>query len=151
MTLEYSVSTINTFVSACSRINAIVDASKRVFNAFITGRQAIVNQDYYTRDVQAAIIKYNLSQVVAQRAIYYLNNAAYDVADLSGDYFHALSEAYGFILSLQFTNDGSGNAYMTHQEVMTMLSDLEAGNGLWDRTAAELDAMAAQVQAAAGL
>ena len=36
MTLEYSVSTINTFVSACSRINAIVGASKRVFNAFIT-------------------------------------------------------------------------------------------------------------------
>jgi len=122
-----------------------------VFQAFIDGRAAIVAEDYNARDANAAIIKSNLSKVVAQKAHDYLTGASTDVASLNDDYFHGLSEGYGFILSLQFTNDGSGNAYMTHQEVMTMLADLEAGNGLWDRTAAELDAMAAQVQAAAGL
>jgi hypothetical protein len=122
-----------------------------VFQAFIDGRAAIVAEDYDARDANAAIIKSNLSKVVAQKAHDYLTGASADVASLNDDYFHGLSEGYGFILSLQFTNDGSGNAYMTHQEVMTMLSALEAGNGLWDRTAAELDEMAVQVQTAAGL
>ena len=131
--------------------SAFESEKEAVFNAFIAGRAAIVAEDYDARDANAAIIKSNLSKVVAQKAHDYLTGASADVASLNDDYFHGLSEGYGFILSLQFTNDGSGNAYMTHQEVMTMLSALEAGNGLWDRTAADLDAMAAQVQAAAGL
>jgi len=122
-----------------------------IFNAFIAGRQAIVDQDYNARDVQAEIIKYNLSKVVAQKAIDYLTAAATDVASLNADYFHGLSEGYGFILSLQFTNDGAGNAFFTHSEVNDMLETLESGNGLWDRTATELTDMANTIQAAAGL
>ena len=122
-----------------------------IFNAFVAGRAAIVAMDYDERDAQAAIIKQNLSKVVAQKAVDYLEGAASDVASLNADYFHGLSEGYGFIVSLQFTNDGNGNAYMTHQECMDMVADLEAGNGLWDRTAEELTDMAAQVRAAAGL
>ncbi len=122
-----------------------------VFNAFIAGRAAIVAEDYVTRDAQAAIIKQNLSKVVAQKAHDYLTAAAIDVASLNADYFHGLSEGYGFILSLQFTNDGNGNAYVTHSDVNTMLATLEAGNGLWDRTAAELTEMANTIQSAAGL
>ncbi len=122
-----------------------------VFNAFIAGRQAIVDQDYDARDVQAAIIKSNLSKVVAQKAIDYLTGAAADVVSLNADYFHGLSEGYGFILSLQFTNDGNGNAWFTHSQVNDMLATLEAGNGLWDRTANELTDMANTIQNAAGL
>ena len=86
--------------------------------------------NYEERDAQAAIIKQNLSKVVAQKAVDYLEGAAEDVASLNADYFHGLSEGYGFIVSLQFTNDGTGNAYMTHQECMDMVAALEAGNGL---------------------
>tara|TARA_B100000945_G_scaffold294120_1_gene270593 strand:- start:142 stop:1467 length:1326 start_codon:yes stop_codon:yes gene_type:complete len=125
-----------------------------VFNAFIAGRQAIIDQDYATRDIQAAIIKSNLSKVVAQKAVDYLTGAANTVGSLNADYFHGLSEGYGFILSLQFTNDGNGNAYFTHSEVNSMLTTLvhpTTGNGLWDLNAAVLTGMANTIQAAAGL
>ena len=38
--------------------------------------------------------------------------------------FHSLSEAYGFILSLQFTNDGYDSPYFSNNEVNEMLSNV---------------------------
>tara|TARA_B100001758_G_scaffold105218_1_gene90119 strand:+ start:33481 stop:34881 length:1401 start_codon:yes stop_codon:yes gene_type:complete len=122
-----------------------------VLDAFQAGREAIVAKDDNARDAQAAIIKETLSQLVAQKAVDYLEGAAASVEFLNADYFHGLSEGYGFILSLQFTNDGNGNAYFTHSEVNEMLATLEAGNGLWDRTATELTEMANTISNAAGL
>ena len=121
-----------------------------VFDAFVAGRQAIVDMDYTERDAQALIIKNHLSVVVAQKAVDYLTGAASDVASLNGDYFHGLSEGYGFIMSLQFTNF-NGTPYFTHTEVMDMIATLEAGNGFWDRTSSELQDMASTIQLAAGL
>ena len=40
---------------------------------------------------------------------------------------------------------------MTNSEVNSTLAELEAGNGLWDRTAAELTAMADTIDAATGI
>ena len=40
---------------------------------------------------------------------------------------------------------------MTNTEVNSMLSELMAGNGLWDRTEAELEAMASEIDAATSL
>ena len=122
-----------------------------VLDAFQAGREAIVAKDDNARDAQAAIIKQTLSQLVAQKAVDYLEGAAVDASAKNAAYFHALSEGYGFILSLQFTNDGTGNAYFTHSQVNEMLTTLEAGNGLWDRTAAELTDMADNIRATAGL
>ena len=112
-----------------------------VFNSFKRGRQAIVENCSYVRDLEAQIIKESLSKVVLLRAEHYLREAAFSNV-LSPDYFHALSEAYGFILSLQFTHTYSGIAYFTNNEVNNMLSTLETGNGFWDRTDTELIAMA---------
>jgi hypothetical protein len=56
-------------------------------------------------------------------------------------------EGYGFIFSLQFTYDASGNPYFSHAEVEAMLDELEAGNGFWDRTDAELEEMAGDIAA----
>ena len=131
-------------------LNKFDDHKEIVFDAFIAGRQAIVDMDYTERDAQALIIKNHLSVVVAQKAIDYLTGAAADVASLNGDYFHGLSEGYGFIMSLQFTNF-NGAPYFTHTEVMDMIADLEAGNGFWDRTSGELLDMASTIQLAAGL
>jgi hypothetical protein len=131
-------------------LNKFDDHKQIVFDAFIAGRQAIVDMDYTERDAQALIIKNHLSVVVAQKAHDYLTGAATDVALLNGDYFHGLSEGYGFIMSLQFTNF-NGTPYFTHTEAMDMIAALEAGNGFWDRTSSELNAMAAQIQTAAGL
>ena len=106
--------------------------------------------DYTERDAQALIIKNHLSIVTAQKAVDYLTGAAADAALLNADYFHALSEGYGFIMSLQFTNF-DGSPYFTHTEVMEMIATLESGNGFWDRTSSELLDMASTIQIAAGL
>lgn len=106
-------------------------------NAFIKGRAAIANKDYTTRNAQIAIIKENLSKVGAVRAVYYLNEGK---ALLSGDNtqtvkaFHALSEAYGFITGLRYTNNPAKNtSYFTAQEVKNIQETLLGGtDGFWD-------------------
>ena len=121
-----------------------------VFDAFKKGREAIVQNCSTVRDEQAQIIKETLSMVVAKRAQVYLDEAA-DNDDLSPDYFHALSEGYGFILSLQFTYTSDGTPYFSNAQVNSMLEQLEAGDGFWDRSDTELRAMADQIQAVTGL
>ena len=121
-----------------------------VFDAFKKGREAIVQNCSTVRDEQAQIIKETLSMVVAKRAQVYLDEAA-DNDDLSPDYFHALSEGYGFILSLQFTYTADGTPYFSNAQVNSMLEQLEAGDGFWDRSDAELRAMADQIQAVTGI
>ena len=131
-------------------LNKYDDYSTIVFEAFKRGRQAIIQNCSETRDEQAQIIKETLSIVVATRAESYLRDAA-AADDLSADYFHALSEGYGFILSLQFTYTADGTPYFSNAEVNTMLATLEAGNGFWDRTDAELIQMADAINEVSGL
>jgi hypothetical protein len=127
--------------------------SAKIYNAFIAGRAAIVNKDYVERDKQAAIISSEISKVVGYKAQSYLVDGAEDITNGDwADALHALSEAYGFILGLQFTKDSTGNPYMTNTEVNDILARLSSGDGgFWDRTADELTAMAAEVALATGL
>ena len=126
--------------------------SDTIYDAFIAGRAAIVNKDYEERDKQAGIISAEISKVIGYKAHYYLVGGAEDITN--GDWaaaLHALSEAYGFILGLQFTKDSSGNPYMTNTEVNDLLSRLSAGDGgLWERTVEELNIMADEVATATG-
>lgn len=127
--------------------------STKIYNAFIAGRAAIVNKDYVERDKQATIISSEISKVVGYKAQSYLVDGAEDITNGDwADALHALSEAYGFILGLQFTKDSTGNPYMTNAEVNDLLARLSAGDGgFWGRTADELTAMAAEVASATGL
>jgi hypothetical protein len=121
-----------------------------IYDAFKLGRAAIVASNSEVRDEQAEIVKTKMSRVILHKAAHYLRGAAEAkaAADVDyADYFHGLSEGYGFILSLQFTYDADGMNYFSHSEVETMLSTLESGNGFWDRTPSELDDMAAQIEA----
>lgn len=124
-----------------------------VLNAFQAGREAIIAGDDAAKDAQAQIIKETLSTVVALKAISYLEGASTELAanGYSADYFHDLSEGYGFILSLQFTYNSNGAPWFSHGDVNTMLAALEAGNGLWDRTVSELDAMVLNIKTVTGL
>jgi hypothetical protein len=121
-----------------------------IYDAFKLGRAAIVGNDSALRDAQAKIVKTKMSRVILHKAAYYLRGAAdkLGATDVDyADYFHGLSEGYGFVLSLQFTYNADGVSYFSHAEVAEMLSKLEAGNGFWDITAEELNAMAAQIEA----
>lgn len=101
----------------------------RLMTAFLTGRAAIAAKDYVVRDLAAIIIKQELSKACALKAVNYLLKGkpsvlASDENDRASA-FHAVSEAYGFILGLQFSNDGTDNAYFTKAEINAMLADLD--------------------------
>ncbi len=111
-----------------------------IYNAFKLGRAAIVNKDYVTRDAQAAILKEKISEIIAIRAVYYLQQAKGSLTPNRQDAFHDLSEGIGFVYSLQFTRkSNSQDAYFTKAEVDGFMSTLQAGNGFWDVTSTTLD------------
>lgn len=107
-----------------------------IFNAFKTGRAAIVAQDYTERDRQAAILRREVSKIIAVRAAFYLKDTQAQLqAGNTGGAFHSFSEGYGFVYSLQFTHNPATNApYFSESEVKQLLKDLlnDGPNGLWD-------------------
>ncbi len=123
-----------------------------IYDAFKLGRAAITAGDYELKDKQAKIIKTSISKVIGYRASSYLRSGASKItAGTWADALHALSEGYGFVLSLQFTMKDDGEPYFTNAEVNEMLADLEKDNGFWSRTAAELNTMADKIDAVTGL
>ena len=73
--------------------------------------------------------------VPAVRSVFYLQEAKAKLqVDNGAKAFHVLSEAYGFIMSLRYTNKpGTDSPYFSKAEVDAMLASLVSGtNGLWD-------------------
>ncbi|NER10727.1 protein of unknown function [Muriicola jejuensis] len=110
----------------------------QIYQAFKLGRAAIVAGNYEVRDEQAALIRGKISDIIGIRAVYYLIQAKLVLEQPQpayGTVFHDLSEAYGFIYSLQFTRKpGSQEPYFSRAEVQSLLTDLvdDGSNGLWD-------------------
>jgi hypothetical protein len=119
--------------------------------AFRKGRAAIVANDYQTRNAQIDIIKAKIAMVPAVRAVFYLQEGKVKLAQGDGGAkaFHALSEGYGFIMSLRYTNKpGTDSPYFSKSEVDAMLASLLSGpNGLWDidNLSPKLDAISEQI------
>lgn len=107
-----------------------------IFEAFKTGRAAIVAGDYDERDAQANIIRKKISEVIAIRAVYYLQAGKTGVENgvEPGTIFHDLSEGLGFVYSLQFTRKpNSDEPYFTKTEAEEYFSDIIGDiNGLWN-------------------
>jgi hypothetical protein len=123
-----------------------IDYRQRAYDAFKMGRQALVENCAEELDRQIAIINSSLSKVVAWHAQDYLSSAANAIG--TDDFHHDVSEAWGFVYSLQFTKV-NGVPLFSHSQVMTMISTLEAGsNGAWDLEATTLNDMAATINSA---
>lgn len=124
-----------------------------LFDAFKLGRAAIVEGAYDIRDEQAAIIRTEVSKIIAIRAVYYLQQAKLAIDQSTPNYgpaFHDLSEGYGFIYSLQFTREpGTNSPYFSTEEVNGFITDLldDGANGLWDVTPATLDTISEAIAA----
>ncbi len=123
-----------------------------IFDAFKLGRAAIVAKEYTIRDQQAAIIRKKVSEVIAIRAVYYLQQGKNLVERTVVDYaaaFHDLSEGYGFIYSLQFTrNPDTNEPYFTRTEVQGFIDQLMgATNGLWNVTPQTLQTISEAIAA----
>ena len=119
--------------------------AKELYDAFKHGRAAIVAGDYTVRDEQAEIVKTKLSQIIGRKAADYLNSGAGKIEDGKwADAHHALSEGWGFILSLQFTkNPTTGEPYYTTAEVNAMLAEMD---DFWTVTPAALKSMASGIE-----
>lgn len=123
------------------RVNGDVDfegIADDIFQAFKTGRAAIVAKNYEDSEAQADIIREKLSEIIGNRSVYYLKQGANKIRNSGvtaindGTAFHDWSEGYGFIFSLQFTyNTATGEPYFTKDEVDTYIALLEANNGFW--------------------
>lgn len=137
---------LNKYVARVKNDTDFADIADKVYNAFVVGRNAIVNKDYTTRDQQADIIKTKLSKVIGIRSVYYLESGRTYLETDKAKAFHALSEGYGFIYSLQFTqNPNTGAPYFSKSEVETMLQKLEENNGLWDITDQTLSSLSTDI------
>jgi len=142
---------LNKYVGRVEGDEDFAGIADEIFNAFKLGRAAIVAGEYDLRDEQADIIRVAISEVLAIRAVYYLNQGKLAIENGNmGTAFHDLSEGYGFIYSLQFTrNPDTGRAYFTKTEVDAFLADLlgDGENGLWDVKPETLEALAAAIAA----
>ncbi len=144
---------LNEYIERLDSDSDFAGVADEIFQAFKLGRAAIVAGDYEVRNQQAEIIREKISTVIAVRAIFYLQRGKAGLAVETPNYggtFHALSEAYGFIYSLQFTRKpGTGAPYFTKDEVDAFLIDLmdDGDNGLWDVEEITLDTIAAAIAA----
>ncbi|WP_010523272.1 DUF4856 domain-containing protein [Aquimarina agarivorans] len=124
------------------RVNEDADfngIAAEIFEAFKTGRAALVAQDYERAKKEADFLRLKLSEVVGIRAVYYLQQGKDKVKDGAtvddGSAFHDLSEGFGFIYSLQFTqNPATNEPYFTAEEVAGFIAKLEKDNGFWEFT-----------------
>jgi len=123
--------------------------ANETFEAFKTGRAAIVAGDYSTRNEQIEIIRENLSKIIGIRAVYYLQNGKNAIENQNyGAAFHDLSEGFGFIYSLRFTHNPATQApYVSKEQIDTIIDQLLAGNGFWDVTPEMLDTMSEEIAA----
>lgn len=147
---------LNEYVGRVASDPDFMTIADDIYEAFKLGRAAIVAGDYKLRDEQAAIIREKVSTVIAVRGVYYLQQAKKGLEAtpvVYGSVFHQLSEAYGFIYSLQFTRRGDVQApYFDNAEVLALLNDLldDGANGLWDVTPATIDTISSAIAAKFG-
>ncbi|MBR9861593.1 DUF4856 domain-containing protein [bacterium] len=85
--------------------NELLGSNQKIMDAFLKGRAAISNGDLETRDVAITELEEELELVAAGSAIHYLNAAISGYDDFARR-AHVLSEAAGFIYSLQFNSAG---------------------------------------------
>ncbi len=143
---------LSKYISRVENDSDFAGIAANIFNAFKLGRAAIVAKEYTVRDQQAAIIRKKVSEVIAIRAVYYLQQAKSLLEASTVDTaaaFHDLSEGYGFIYSLQFTRNPDTNApYFTRAEVLALIEQLIGGaNGFWDVTPETLQTISEAIAA----
>ena len=142
---------LNEYVGNVSNDPDFANLKTDIWEAFKTGRTALVANNYIVRDLQANIVKAKVSKVVAVRGVYYLQKAKEKIIAGSREgSFHALSEAYGFVYSLRFTrNEEDNRPLFSREEVDSLLNQLmnSSTNGFWGVTPETLEAVSQAIAA----
>lgn len=105
---------------ASSREGVLGSATK-IATAFRTGRAAIANKDYTTRDAQVKIIRDEIEKVCAGTAIHYLNAAKANIGK-STTRNHSLSEAWAFIEGLKYGYNSINGVSISTNQIETALN-----------------------------
>tara|TARA_B100001540_G_scaffold316931_1_gene348216 strand:- start:1367 stop:2539 length:1173 start_codon:yes stop_codon:yes gene_type:complete len=141
---------LNKYLGGNSVATWQITSRDKIYNACIHGREAVVANCPAETERQAVIIRNELKKLIAQKAFHYFDQCGYNpdgVPELdqgNPKWFHYLAEGYGFLYSLQFTD------YMNRDQVMGHLNSLTDGNGFWDVTAADCQAIADEISAITG-
>lgn len=120
---------------------------ENIHKAFRIGRAAVSDKKYKIRDRQIKFLRKEISKVIGVRAVYYLQGGKKAIEGNNREEgFHDLSEGIGFVYSLQFTqNPDTGKPYMSAADVNQFITDMNAGNGLWDVKASTLDTWSTKI------
>ena len=110
----------------------LTTVDKLMKDGFITGRAAIDNKDYNTRDNAITVVRKQWEMINVAAALHYLNAALTNLAD-DALRNHELSEAYAFINAIKF-NEGRT---MTIAEVDGVLNAL--GDNFYTITATQIN------------
>lgn len=103
--------------------------------AFVQGRFELGRFRYEAMREHLRTIRRELSKVFAVRAMSLLvgENTLANVDEDISLAFESLSQAYGFIYSLQFAKNSEGENYFTREQIQNLLGQLMQTRGFWDR------------------
>lgn len=117
-----------------------IDAGATMFNAFLKGRAAIGGYDKTVRNEQISMIIAKWEQLSAAAALAYVTSPTAAAGNL-GTQFHALSEGFGFILSLKYRPNNNKLSESDFNKLNTIIHkdfyDLVAQTGFIDLVAAQ--------------
>jgi hypothetical protein len=104
---------------------SVLSSATNLSVAFRTGRAAISNSDYATRDAQITIIKSEMEKLCAGTAIHYLNAGKTNIANNTARN-HMLSEAWAFINGLRYGDNSISGTGISAADVDATLALLGA-------------------------
>jgi hypothetical protein len=114
-----------------NQVNPALGSNKTMMDAFLKGRAAISNKDMKGKAEAAATLRSEWERIVAASAIHELNAAKGVVADQALK-SHYLSEARGFVKSLQYKSDRRISDTV-HSQVLAKI-----GTNLYNTTGADI-------------
>ena len=102
---------------------SVIQSSTKISTAFRTGRAAIDNFDYTTRDAQIVIIRDEMEKLAAAAAIHYLNDAKdYISSGNATARNHVLSEAWAFLDGMRYGYNAISGTGMTATQIDAALA-----------------------------
>lgn len=108
---------------------SVIQSATKISEAFRTGRAAIDNLDYETRDAQIVIIRNEMEKLAAAAAIHYLNDAKdYISSGNATARNHVLSEAWAFLDGMRYGYNAISGEGMTTAQIDAALSHFEDFN-----------------------
>jgi hypothetical protein len=113
----------------------------KIYEAFLKGRAAIVNNDRSELETQATFIRTEFEKALANAALGYLEK--WKLGDTEAKRVHAFAEGVGFIYSLRFAElHGADAEFSDH-----IISDLTGSEfGYWDLTVTEINHAADEIR-----